>query len=50
MTELDEAEGLTAGDVMHRHISTLPSSATDENGALVGIVAVNHQRSGFCGT
>lgn len=128
MTELDQAEGLTAGDVMHRHISTLPSSATvgdvrgyfaasasrrlallaegdryvcsipvmelpaeidatdpaavhavpgptirpqasavearelalahpsrrvpmvDENGALVGIVAINHQRSGFCGT
>jgi CBS domain-containing protein len=128
LTELDEAEVLTAGDVMHRHISTLPSSATvgdvrgyfaasasrrlallakgdryvcsipamklpaeidatdpavvhavpgptirpqasavearelalghptrrvpvvDENGALVGIVAVNHQRSRFCGT
>ena len=128
MTGFDETEGLTAGDVMHRQISTLPSSATvgdvrgyfaasashrlallaegdryvcsipamdlaaeidatdpavvhavpgptirpqasavearelalshptrrvpvvDENGTLVGIVAVNHQRSGFCGT
>ena len=28
MTELREAEGLTAADVMHRHISTLPSSVT----------------------
>lgn len=128
MTTLDEADALTAGDVMHRHISTLPSSATvgdvreyfaasashrlallaegeryvcsipamdlpieidatdpavghavpgptvrpqasavearelalghpsrrvpvvDENGALIGIVAINRQRSGFCGT
>ncbi len=28
MTELREAEGLTAADVMHRHISTLPASVT----------------------
>jgi CBS domain-containing protein len=28
MTELREAEGLTAAEVMHRHISTLPASVT----------------------
>jgi CBS domain-containing protein len=28
MTELREAEGFTAADVMHRHISTLPASVT----------------------
>ncbi len=28
MTELREADGLAAADVMHRHISTLPASAT----------------------
>lgn len=28
MTELREADGLTAADVMHRHISTLPASVT----------------------
>jgi CBS domain-containing protein len=28
MTDLHEAEGLTAADVMHRHISTLPASVT----------------------
>ena len=28
MTELREAEGLTAAEVMHRHISTLPVSVT----------------------
>jgi CBS domain-containing protein len=28
MTELREAEGLTVAEVMHRHVSTVPASAT----------------------
>lgn len=28
MTELCEADGLTAAEVMHRHVSTLPSAVT----------------------
>lgn len=103
MRELSDVEGLTAADVMHRRLTSLPASTTvrelreyfaasgsrrlalvadharpepvigatapareardlaladpsqrlpvvDAAGALVGVVAINRLRTGFCGT